>query len=325
LRVIRVRRLVLAVLAAGSLAVLVAERSSPAVETFGLIFVSILIEALPFVLLGAFVSALLATFVPTRIFEGLGRLPLPIQVPAVALSGMAFPVCECASVPVARQLISRGVHPAAGVAFMLAAPVVNPIVLLTTALAYSGRGLALVMVGGRAALGLTTALVVGLLTARASGEQSVLRPRPGDDEHDHDHGSSRRSRVAHAADHVVTDGFGMGRMIVLGAAAAALFQVVVSQGAVASLTQVPVLAIVTMMCLAFALSLCSEADAFVAASFTGAPLAAQLAFLTFGPIADFKLALLYGGTFRRETALRIVLGGALVVFTGSLWFWVVFR
>ena len=123
------------------------------VQTFLVIGTSIAVEALPFVLLGALVSAAIEVFVPERWFERIARLPLPLQIPGVALAGMAMPVCECGSVPVARRLIVRGVHPAAGIAFMLAAPIINPIVLLSTAVAYQGRG-ALEMVIGRAALGL---------------------------------------------------------------------------------------------------------------------------------------------------------------------------
>jgi uncharacterized membrane protein YraQ (UPF0718 family) len=291
-------------------------RSDPgATQTFALAFASIAIEALPFVLLGAVISAALARWVPRHAFAWVGRLPLPLQIPAASLAGVALPVCECGSVPVARQLIARGVHPAAGISFMLAAPVVNPIVLGTTAIAYSGRGAA-AMVAGRAALGLVTAMVVGLVARGETAE--VLRPRPVD-EHDHRHD-------AHGlVDHVLADFLFMGRFVVLGAALAALFQVLIPQHAFGSVGHADILATLALMALAFALSLCSEADAFVAASFTGFPVGAQLAFLTFGPVADFKLALLYRATFRRATAAKIVGAAAAVVFSGALWFAIAMR
>jgi uncharacterized membrane protein YraQ (UPF0718 family) len=288
-------------------------------QTFALVLESIVIEALPFILLGSLVSAGLSLFAPGRLFEWIGRLPLRAQVPAVALSGFAFPVCECASVPVAKQLIRRGVHPSAGIAFMLAAPVVNPIVLLTTALAFSGRGVALQMVIARAGLGLATAITVGFASV-GTDPQTVLRAAD-DNEHDHEHEGTLATRAGAALQHAVSDFFSMGRMIVFGATLAALFQIAVSQSTVSSAARIPTLAILAMMGLAFALSLCSEADAFVAASFLGFPLAAQLAFLTFGPVADFKLALLYGGTFRRDVVLRIIFVAACVVTLGSTAFW----
>jgi uncharacterized protein len=286
--------------------------SVPAIGTFVVIFASIVVEALPFVLLGAAVSAAIEVFVPERAFIAVGRLPLAIQLPGAALGGFAFPVCECGSVPVARRLIARGMHPAAGIAFMLAAPVLNPVVLASTWVAYSGRGLGLEMVVGRAVVGLVLALAAGWALGGDRGED-LLRPLEGAPVHTH-----RGLRAM--ADHLATDFFFMGRFVVLGAAAAALIQTAVPQGIVSGIATSPVIASLAMMAIAFALSLCSEADAFVAVSFTPFPLGAQLAFLTFGPVVDAKLSLLYGATFRRRFVERLVLVAVPVVLAGSLWF-----
>src|SRR5687768_1135273 len=118
-------------------------------QTFTLIFTAIVVEALPFVLLGAVVSGAIEVFVGDRSIDRIARLPLWLQMPAAALGGVAFPVCECGSVPVSRRLISRGIHPAAGITFMLASPIFNPIVLASTWFAYSSRGLGWQMVAGR--------------------------------------------------------------------------------------------------------------------------------------------------------------------------------
>ena len=202
-----------------------ASASSTGVQTFLVIGTSIAVEALPFVLLGAAVSAAIEVFVPERWFARIARLPLPLQIPGVALAGLAMPVCECGSVPVARRLIVRGVHPAAGIAFMLAAPVINPIVLLSTAVAYQGRG-ALEMVLGRAALGLLVALVAGTLIARMGAGKLVDNARA------HDPAArprSRRGRARGFVDHLAADLLLMGKFIVLGAALAAAMQTIVPQ------------------------------------------------------------------------------------------------
>src|SRR2546423_8451695 len=133
-----------------------------AAETFLLIFSSIVIEALPFILVGALASAAIAVFLPERAFGAVARLPLALQIPSAALGGFAFPVCECGSVPVARRLIARGVHPSAGVTFMLASPVINPLVLASTWVAYGGHLRGAGMVGGRASPGLLAAAAAGL-------------------------------------------------------------------------------------------------------------------------------------------------------------------
>jgi len=97
----------------------------PQVQTFVTVFASLLVEALPFVLLGALVSALIEVFVPVRVFDRLGALPKRLQLPVAGLSGLGFPVCECGSVPVARRLAAKGLSPSAAVTFMLAAPIVK--------------------------------------------------------------------------------------------------------------------------------------------------------------------------------------------------------
>jgi len=279
-----------------------------------LVFASIVVEALPFVLLGAIVSGLIEVFVPERWFAAAGRLPARLQVPGAVVGGLAFPVCECGSVPVARRLILRGVHPAAGVTFMLAAPVLNPVVLLSTYVAYQGRE-AMAMVAGRAVLGALVAVTAGWALGGGRTVRSLVRPREG--EHGHDHAGGRAARVG---GHVAADFFFMGRLVVLGGALAALAQVAVPQNAISGVLLSPLTGGAILMGFAFLLSLCSEADAFVAVSFTLFPLGAQLAFLVFGPVLDAKLALLYGATFGRGFVLRLAAVTAPVALVGSLWF-----
>jgi uncharacterized protein len=282
------------------------------VETFVLIFSSIVVEAIPFILLGALVSGAIAVYVPNRVFERIAGLPVALQVPGAAFGGLAFPVCECGSVPVARRLILRGVHPAAGLAFMLASPVMNPIVLASTWVAYSGRGLGAEMVLGRAGFGLVLAALIGLAAGRVTAD-ALLRPRSqevyGHDHHGHVHdveieGAPRREQFL---EHVATDFLFMAKFIVLGAALAATMQTLVPQSIVSRVADSTILAPLALMGLAFMLSLCSEADAFVAVSFTAFTAGPQLAFLVLGPMIDTKLTLLYGATFRRRFALRVLL------------------
>lgn len=286
-----------------------------AIQTFVLVFSSIVIEALPFVLMGALVAATLAVYVPDRVFDRIAALPLPLQLPGLALTGMAFPVCECGSVPVARRLIVRGIHPAAGLGFMLAAPIINPIVLLSTWVAYSGRGVGAEMVLGRAALGTVVAVAAGWALGRKGA--TLLRVSPAaHDAHDHEHRSRRDVFVDQLAD----DFLFMGKFLVLGAALAAALQTAIPQSIVSGIADTQILSALALMGLAVMLSLCSEADAFVAVSFAAFPIGAQLAFLVFGPIVDTKLAALYGAVFRAGFAIKLALVAAPIVVAGSLVF-----
>jgi uncharacterized protein len=288
----------------------------PQVETFVLVFASIVIEALPFILLGAAVSALIEVYVSDALFARVVRLPVALQLPGAALGGFAFPVCECGSVPVARRLIARGLHPSAGVAFMLASPILNPVVLASTWVAYGGRGLGLQMVAARGALGLTVALIAGWAVA-GEGVQ-VQRGQVSSTVRTASKGQS-------FVEHLSGDFFFMGRFLVAGAALAAALQTMVPQSLVAGVARTPVLGSLALMGVAFLLSLCSEADAFVAVSLTPFPLGSQLAFLVFGPVVDAKLTFLYGATFGRRFVIRVIVVATPVVLAGSLWFEVLLR
>jgi uncharacterized membrane protein YraQ (UPF0718 family) len=284
----------------------------PALQNFLLVFSSLLIEAMPFILLGALVSAAIEVFVPGRVFSRLSALRPSLQLPAAGLAGFAFPVCECGSVPVARRLASKGLSFGAAVTFMLAAPILNPVVLVSTVVAYRGRDILWPMVLGRAGLGLIAALTVGwVMSARG---KATMDPARMEDEHDH--GSSRPAAFF---SHLTGDFVFMGRYLVIGAGVAATMQTFVPQSFISSIADTPFLSLIAMMLLAFVLSLCSESDAFVAASFVQFGVGAQLAFLVFGPLVDTKLAFLYSGTFGTRFFRTVALVVAAVTFSGALW------
>lgn len=316
-------RLVAALVAATGLLVVAGRLSGlsdvAGVQTFVLIFTSIVVQALPFVVVGAMVSAAIEVYLSDDTMARITRLPMVAQLPVAALGGLAFPVCECGSVPVARRLIARGVHPAPAVAFMLASSIFNPIVLLSTFVAYRALDLGWKMAIGRAVMGLTVAIAAGWALG-ADGARDLLRPRPDDDNHPHDHGSRWKAFV----DHLAADVTFMGRFLVAGAALAASLQTIVPQSIIAGVATTPVLGSLALMAIAFVLSLCSEADAFVAVSFTQFPLSAQLAFLVFGPALDMKLSFLYSATFRKRFVLRLAAIVVPLVLAGSLWFQVAF-
>lgn len=290
------------------------------VQNFFLVFGSLLIEAVPFILLGAIVSAFIEVFVPKSVFEKLALLPRPLQLPVSGLAGAAFPVCECGSVPVARRLIVKGLAPSAAVTFMLAAPVLNPIVIASTVVAYRGRDILWPMVLGRAGLGLLAAIAVGYVVSDETKEHLLRRRTDDIGDHDHDHESRTNAFFGHLSGDFVF----MGRFLVIGALVAAALQTFVPQDVIGAVANTPVVNLFAMMALAFVLSLCSESDAFVAASFVQFGVGAQLAFLVFGPMVDTKLGILYGATFRQGFFRTVVVVVTSVTLVGSLWLEVMF-
>jgi uncharacterized membrane protein YraQ (UPF0718 family) len=291
-------------------------------QNLTIVFGSLVVEATPFILLGAFVSAAIEVFVPTSTFARLGTLPRSLQLPAAALAGVAFPVCECGSVPVARRLVRKGLAPSAAVTFMLAAPILNPVVVASTFVAYRGRDSLWVMVLGRMGLGFLVAVAVGWVVG-ATRKEDLLRARPDDDEIDPETDETE-SRWARFVSHLTNDFLFMGRFLILGAGIAAAVQTFVPQSIVGKVADLPVLSLLAMMALAFLMSLCSESDAFVAASFTQFGPAAQLAFLVSGPMIDLKLGALYAGTYSKGFLRTVVVTVVAVTLIGTLWLQVVF-
>ncbi|MFF5970753.1 permease [Streptomyces sp. NPDC012769] len=293
--------------AAGSVlvaAVLVAVLAGPWVEAaFGLaafgawrtLLVAIVVQGVPFLLLGTVVSAAIGAFVPARVFSrALPRNPV-LAVPVAGAAGAVLPGCECASVPVAGSLMRRGVAPAAALTFLLAAPAINPVVLVSTAIAFPGSP---EMVAARFGASLVTSVVMGWLWIRWGREEWLRLPK-GHPEHGP--GASRLAAFRRGLQH---DFLHAGGFLVVGAMAAATFNVLVPPSVLEVFSESPWLGVLVAAVLAVLLSVCSEADAFVAASFTGFSPTARLAFMVVGPMVDMKLIALQSGAFGRAFAVR---------------------
>ena len=278
-------------------------------------FLSILLEGLPFLLGGAILSGLLEEFLPQSLMTRLLPKNPRVAIVVSGLLGVIFPVCECGIVPVVRRLLKKGLPVSCGVTYMLAAPIVNPLVILSTLAAFRGQG-AWEMTILRFGLGLSVAILAGWVVSYCS-PASILRPGllSPDHDHDHHHGGSggMLDRLQNASLVATKDFLDVAVFFVIGAAAASLFSTAVNQEIILPLAANPPLAIVSLMGLASVLSVCSTTDAFIAATLTTFPMAAKLAFLVFGPMLDFKLLFLYGAAFSKRFIIVLALGLFVVI------------
>jgi uncharacterized protein len=267
--------------------------SAPWLQTWTTVFVSVMTQATPFLVFGVVLSAVIAVYVPASFFaKALPGHPA-LAVPVASAAGVVLPGCECGSVPIAGALVRRGVTPAAALAFLLASPAINPIVLTATAVAFPGQPL---MVVGRALASMLTACTMGWLWLKLGRTEWIKLPhRPELD------GMSRAAAFWAAARHDVMHA---GGYLVVGAMAAATINVVVPQKWLQMLGHNPVLGVLALAVLAVVLSICSEADAFVAASLRDFSLTARLVFLVVGPMIDLKLFAMQTGVFGRRFATR---------------------
>ncbi|MCS0601198.1 permease [Streptomyces sp. LP11] len=301
--------LVLAVLAQSPIRGLL---GTPLMQSWTTVFVAVTVQALPFLVLGVLLSAALAVFVPPSFFARALPSRPALAVPVAGIAGAVLPGCECASVPVAGALVRRGVTPAAALAFLLSAPAINPIVLTATAVAFPRDP---EMVLARFLASLLVACAMGWLWQRL-GRTDWLRP-PAHGAHE---GATKGETFWNAVRH---DTVHAGGFLVLGAMAAATLKAAVPAGWLRAAAGDPAVSVLALAVLAVLLSICSEADAFVAASLTQFSPTARLVFLVVGPMIDLKLFAMQAGTFGRGFALRFApatfaLAVAGAVLTGAV-------
>jgi uncharacterized membrane protein YraQ (UPF0718 family) len=260
-------------------------------QNWSTIFVSVTLQAIPFLVLGVTVGAVLHALLPASFLSRTFSARPRYAIPAAGVGGMLLPGCECSSVPVAGRLIDKGITPAAGLTFLLAAPAINPVVLVSTVVAFPGRPEVAL---ARLLAALSAAVVVGALWSWRRGADGLDVRLSSED-----HGSHVHDIVSTAsADFVQAGGF-----LVMGAALVASLQTFVPQTLLDSLGGSSASAVLSLGVLAVVLSICSEADAFVAAGLPQFPMTARLAFMVVGPMVDLKLIGLQAGTFGPRFAL----------------------
>lgn len=293
-------------------------------QNYVTVFLGIFIEAAPFLLLGSLASGLIAEFVTADDIARLFPRNKFAGAVAGALLGMIFPVCECGVVPVVRRLYQKGFPISAGIAFLLGAPVLNPIVIAST---YAAFGFGPIF-WGRIAFTLLIATGIGLVFSVQSNIARVIAPRTlapvmgGMDDEAAQRGNllgdsapfvprqSSRSitlRLQNAFSVATDEFFDMGWFLIVGTLIATTLQTFIPQQALIGIGRGPVTSVIALQVLAFVLSVCSTVDAFLALSFVNTfTVGSIIAFLVFGPMVDIKSTTLYLNVFRPRVVFYII-------------------
>lgn len=289
---------------------------------FLLLFSSVLWEAMPFIVLGAVIAGVLEEFLPQQAITKV----LPSQVlPAVmigAVLGLIFPMCECGIVVVMRRLLRKGLPLSCCIAYMLAGPIINVVVILSTWIAFAGHGIATEVVLLRVSMAFFVACVTGFIVhwQQLKHGNALLKPIAIPQESPtasptlptgHPAPVEKRSimqRLSNISSTALHDFVDITVFLILGAVLAALAKQWIGAREIDEFSQQqPILAIPAMMLMGFLMCLCSEADAFVAAQFTNMHISAKLAFLVLGPMLDIKLILMYTRVFRAQLIFTIII------------------
>ncbi len=288
------------------------------------IFLSMVMEAIPFVLLGVIISGLIQIFLKEHtIARFMPKNRFLSSVFGCGL-GVLFPACECGIVPITRRLLNKGVPLNAGIAFMLTGPIINPIVLFSTYIAF-GNSWTMVMI--RAGLAFAVAMLVSLFIAllfpqlpfRITEQQAAAASELPAQPINQPLRFPLIRQIYEVFKHAIDEFFSIGKYLIFGAFIAACMQTFIPTSTLLHLGSNPLTSSLVMIGLAFTMSLCSEADAFIASSFRGTfSVGALSAFLVFGPMIDIKNTLMLLGTFRGKFVIVLITLITLFTVLGSL-------
>ncbi|MGH4122197.1 MAG: permease [Clostridium sp.] len=301
----------------------------PWLQRFNTVFLSILIQAFPFILFGVFFSSIIQVFVSTEKITKIFPKNTALQFIVAILAGLFFPVCDCAIVPVGARLIKKGVPLPAAITFMLAAPIVNPIVIASTLYAFPNQPLIAVY---RTCLGIIVAFFVGLVFLLSPEKNPMLLNNSnksfcncGFCSDDYNNIAGFRQRIDAIFKHAGSEFFGVGKFLIIGSFLSSIMQTIIPKDLFSTLGGGIIISILIMMLFAFILSVCSTSDAFIARPFINQfPLGSVIGFLVLGPMLDIKNLLMLLGNFEKRVVIKLVILITVISFVVLIFFSMLF-
>jgi hypothetical protein len=299
------------------------ELTSAKFATFTTIFLGIFIEAVPFLILGTMASGIVEVFFDQSVLKK--YMPASPFLNAIlgSLMGLLFPVCECGVVPLVRRLLRKGLSVPAGVSFLLAAPVINPIVIMSTASAFGFSDILYYRIG----LTLFVAITTGIVFAAVKTPWEVLRPTQWITNTKEEEICDCGTCHIHSQEEIgiwqkmksvflitADEFFEIGRFLIVGSLVAAGMQTLIPQNFLFQIGQGPVVSVLVMIGTAIILSICSTVDSFVALGFSSIfNQGAILGFLVFGPMVDIKSVMMFSRVFKPKALVYLIVIPFLLV------------
>lgn len=328
------------------------------IQSFTTIFLSIILEAIPFIIIGVFISSLIQIFVSEETISKILPKNKFIGIFLAGIIGIVFPVCECAIVPIVRRLLKKGVPLYIGITFMLSVPIINPVVLVSTYYAFLGNPYMVLL---RAGIGCTSAMLIGFIISKIEPERKRenrqvitrqnlcnrwiynLNPHKTKNkvnshihdvihrhEHEeecscgHDHSKSEKNvsitdSIVDILEHTSSELRSVGKFVIAGAFLSSIMQVALPRKYMLSIGHNTIISIVIMIALAYLLSVCSETDAFIARSFASQFSSGSIiAFLVFGPMMDIKNTIMLSQAFKAKFIIKLTILIFIAAFVGGI-------
>lgn len=270
---------------------------------------SVIVESLPFVVLGILLSILVQVWLPDKFI--VNHLPTwpPLRRGCISLLGVFLPVCECGNVPLARGLIVQGFTVPESLTFLLAAPIINPITIITTQQAFQNDN---TIVIARVLGGFLIANIIGWLYSKHKNPDSLLTPKFAAScklPNNHKHAGKWQESI----EIFIKETSNILPALFIASLVAGAIQVLIPREVLITLGGNPVWSIFAMMLLAFIVSICSNVDAFFALAFSSTFTAGSIvSFLVFGPVIDIKMLGLMRTTYKTKVLIQITVLIALI-------------
>lgn len=292
-------------------------------EKWATIFISMILEALPFILIGSIISAAIQMYISEDIVKKILPQNKFISILFAAFIGIFIPICECAIVPIAKSLIKKGVPVGVAIVFMISVPIVNPVVIASTYYAFNDIKVVLIRIFG----GVLCAIIIGLLIEFISRRGAEVIKDDNSYKNICDCGCIEsqyfynKSKIRLCLEHANKEFSNILKYYIFGSFLSSVFITIVNESMLNKMSNGKYLSIIIMMLISFLLSLCSEADAFIAKGFLASfGLPAISGFLILGPMIDLKNVIIMGSYFKKEFAFKLITVITLVVlaFSASL-------
>ena len=318
------------------------------IKNISIIFLSIFFESLPFLLLGAFISATVETYISNEtIAKIIPKNKILGSVVGVFL-GFFIPACDCAVIPVSKRLLKKKVPVNVAISFMLASPIINPVVLLSTYKAFYLTNKEIFWY--RLIFGILISLVVGIIIGIIYGKKQVLINgileeedecccnkeenhidedfkdliEEVEDIHEECHCEKHiphtlKNDFLSITKHTAYDMFEVVKFLMFGAILASIIQVLLPRSIILVFNNNIILSIIVMMLFAYLISLCSTSDSFVGRSLLSSfNEYAIIAYLLLGPMIDIKNTLVLLGNYKKNFVWTFISLIFIVVFLFSL-------
>ncbi|WP_459481604.1 permease [Clostridium saccharoperbutylacetonicum] len=277
-----------------------------------IVFLSILIQGLPFILVGSFVSAIIQIYISKETFIKIFPKNIFLSCISAAFAGLLFPICDCGTIPVVKGFMKKKIPIGAGITFMLAAPIVNPIAIISTMYAFQGMKSVVIY---RVCSGIIIAIVVGLIMQLSiKKEDEILKDNTnltscncGLCDNEDNTSENKFEKIRSVFIHAGEEFFNTGKYMIIGTILSTIFQNVISLNNKGNLPNDNRLSLIFMILIAFLLSICSTSDAFVAKGFlTQFSINSVMGFLVVGPMLDIKNAIMLFGNFKNKFVLKLM-------------------